>query len=281
MWASNMLCNLFERADCYMIMHFGNMTQHVAETAVGNYHSSRVVPFLMVSVAGMLGGLILPHLSHHWERGRRDVVVGQLNLAYKLAAIVFLAGSVALLALSPLLFGWALGGKYNGGLAVLPWTLAGCLWFALVLIAVNYLWCAERVKLVSACFLCGLLLNVALNWFLLPRFGLLGAVLATAAGYGFALVLVHLFNRRHGMRVPAAVWLVSALPVLVGFGLWIGGLGLLAVIVLALRTNMLFTNDERLQVEEAIRGYVARARNMAAALTNRYRNRVVPSSPAG
>jgi O-antigen/teichoic acid export membrane protein len=279
LWASNMLCNLFERADCYMIMHFGNMTQHVAETAVGNYHSSRVVPFLMVSVAGMLGGLILPHLSHHWERGRRDVVVGQLNLAYKLAAIAFLAGSVALLALSPLLFGWALGGKYNGGLAVLPWTLAGCLWFALVLIAVNYLWCAERVKLVSACFLSGLLLNVVLNWILLPRFGLLGAVLATAAGYGFALVLVHLFNRRHGMRVPAAVWLVSALPVLVGFGLWIGGLGLLAVIVLALRTNVLFTNDERFQVEEAIRGYIARGRGMAADLMIGYRNWRVPSSP--
>jgi hypothetical protein len=120
-----------------------------------------------------------------------------------------------------------------------------------------------------------------LNWIRLPRLGLLGAVLATAAGYAFALVLVHLFNQRHGMRVPPAVWFVTALPVLVGCGAWIGGLGLLTVIVLALWTNVLFTNDERLQVEEAIRGYIARARNIVVRLIDGYRNRSIPSVPGG
>jgi O-antigen/teichoic acid export membrane protein len=266
LWVSNVLCNLFERADCYMIMHFAGMAQHMAATTVGNYHSSRVVPLLLVSVAGMLSGLILPHLSHQWERGRRDLAVRQLNLTYKVTAIAFLAAGVVVLVGSPLLFGWALGGKYDGGLAVLPWTLTACMWFALSLVAQNYLWCAERVRLVSACYLAGLLLNVVLNLLLLPRLGLLGAVLATASGQGLALVLVHLFNRRWGMHVPASVWLVSALPVSVGFGAPTAAVGLLVATLLAVRTNVLLTKDERRQLGEAIRGYVTWARRAAADL---------------
>ncbi len=257
LWVTNLLVNLFERADCYMIMHFGGFGQQVANTLVGNYHCSRVIPLLMISVAGLLSGLILPHLSHNWERGQRGHVVNRLNLIFKLTAVAFMTGGVVLLAMSPLLFGWILGGKYNGGLAVLPWTLTYCVWFGLSLVAQNYLWCVERARLVSGCYLTGLALNVGLNLLLLPRLGLLGAVLATACGNAVCLGLVHVFNRRWGMKVPLSVVVMSVWPVTLGLGVWVAAAAWLVVVAVLVWTDFILTPDERQRIDETLRGYLA------------------------
>ena len=82
---------------------------------------------LMVSLTGLLGGILLPYLSHDWEMD--CVVVGaKLNLAIKLLGVTMLAGGTLVLLVAPLLFGLALHGKYDGGLQILPWTLTYCAW---------------------------------------------------------------------------------------------------------------------------------------------------------
>ena len=43
-------------------------------------------------------------------------------------------------------FGNAFAGKYDGGLAVLPWTLTYCVWSGIGLLAANYLWCVENLR---------------------------------------------------------------------------------------------------------------------------------------
>ena len=88
---------------------------------------------------------------------------------------------MAVLLAAPLLFQVALRGKFPGGQAVLPWTLVYCTWFGLSLVVQNYLLCAEKARLMSVALFCGLVLNVVSNIVLLPRLGLEGAVLSTAA----------------------------------------------------------------------------------------------------
>src|SRR5262249_38147298 len=68
-WVGNLLYNLFDVADRYMIVHTSNAPDPLA--VVGAYHSSRIVPLLLVSIATLLGTMLLPHLSHDWEAGRR------------------------------------------------------------------------------------------------------------------------------------------------------------------------------------------------------------------
>ena len=70
----SVLTNLFGVVDRYLIIHFSRMSAAEALDAVGNYHSSRVVPLLLVSIAAMLATMIMPHLSHDWEAGRRQLV---------------------------------------------------------------------------------------------------------------------------------------------------------------------------------------------------------------
>ncbi len=57
-WAVNLLYNLVGVVDRYMIIHYSPVTEPLA--LVGDYHSSQVVPMLMVSVSGIVGGILLP-----------------------------------------------------------------------------------------------------------------------------------------------------------------------------------------------------------------------------
>ena len=205
----NLLTSLFDLADRQMIVHCsaGN-----ALAEVGNYRSSRIVPLLLASVTAMIAAVATPHLACDWEAGRRGRVSAQMNLLLKVLAAALTAGAVLVLAAAPLLFQIAFRGKYAGGLAVMPWTLIYCIWFGLTIVAQKYLWCAERAGLVGLALLLGLAVNVGLNLLLLPRLGLLGAVLATAAANFVALMVVVAISRRLGFRVDLGTWVALLLP---------------------------------------------------------------------
>ena len=111
----SILINLFGVIDRYMILHFSQMSADEALDAVGNYYAARVVPLLLVSVATMLATIIIPHLSHDWEAGRRDLVVARLRLFTKLFGFALFATATAVLLFSPLLFNVGFHGKYPRG----------------------------------------------------------------------------------------------------------------------------------------------------------------------
>ncbi len=218
--AINLLTNLFAFADRYMIVHYAPGSSETALALVGQYHSSRVVPLLLVSIASMLAGVLLPHLSHDWESGRRDMVAARLNLFLKLLAFALTAASGAVLFIAPWMFATAFQGKFAGGLAVLPWTLTYSIWFGTAMVAQQYLWCAERGGLIGLAMAAGLAVNIALNLVLLPRLGLLGAVLAAAAANLVALVLILVFARLAGFRAHRGLWIILCAAPAVCLGPW-------------------------------------------------------------
>jgi polysaccharide transporter, PST family len=242
-WVTNLLFNLFEVIDRYMIVHFSTVSDPLA--MVGDYHSSRVVPLLLVSVAALVSTITLPHLSCDWEAGRQADVARRLNLAIKLLGLLLFVGSIAILLAAPLLFDVVFRGKFAGGMQVLPWTLTYCCWLGLTTMAQTYLWCAERARLGCVALLVGVFSNIGLNLLLLPHYGLLGAVLATAAANALALGIIFLFDARLGMRVERSTLLVSMLPLTIGFGPWVALAALTATIIAAVWTNWVLTDDEK------------------------------------
>lgn len=253
--AINLLTNLFSIVDRYMIIHFASGSDEETLALVGQYHSSRVVPLLFVSIASMMAAVLLPHLSHDWESGRRDLVARRLNLFLKLQAYALMAASGAVLFIAPWLFEVAFQGKFPGGIAVLPWTLIYCIWFGLALVAQQYLWCAERAGLVGLAIGIGLAANIALNLMLLPRLGLLGAVLAAAAANFIALILILVFMRLAGFHVHKGLWIILSVSPAICLGPWVT-IGVVSVITLeAIRSDYLLSSDEKDQVLEGIKNY--------------------------
>jgi PST family polysaccharide transporter len=252
-WFTNLLCNMFAVVDRYMLVHWSGLDNVTALEQVGNYHSSRVVPLLLISLADLLAGVVMPYLSHDWERGEKRQVSDRINLVLKLTALGMLGISVVVLWGAPLLFQVAFEGKYSAGLAVLPWTLTYCVWYALLIVAQNYIWCAEKTKIGSLPLGIGLVANILLNIVLLPVWGLHGAVVATTASTGLALGLLYLLNRREGMELqPGLLWL-SAAPVALGGGVWLATAALVLLVVAAPFSRMLFNDRERGQLGDFLR----------------------------
>jgi PST family polysaccharide transporter len=252
MWVTSLLANLFDLIDRYMIVHHSGMEVNEALRQVGYYHSSRIVPLLFVAVAGLLGSMITPHLSHDWEAGRREAVVRRLNMVLKMLLGSLFAASVATLFVGPMLFEFAFQNKFASGLAVLPWTLAYCAWFGTIAVAQNYLWCAERPGLSSFALLAGLLLNIGCNLLLLPRFGLEGAVWATTAANLVALVLIYVFSQWHGMHVDMGTWILSLAPISLSFGSWTALAVLAAIVAVAAAGNRVLIDEEKQHLREAL-----------------------------
>jgi PST family polysaccharide transporter len=252
-WFTNLLSQLFAVVDRYMLLHWSGLDTDTALAQVGNYHSSRIVPLLLVSLADMLAGVVMPYLSHDWERGLRRQVSDRLNLVLKLTSLGMLAGSVVVLWISPILFRVAFRGRYDEGLAVLPWTLTYCVWYALVIVAQSYIWCAERTKIGSLPLACGLLLNIALNLLLLPIWGLLGAVVATTISTGVALGVLYWLNNREGMELQPGLLIFSVAPIALGGGVWAGTATLAALTATAPFSRLLFNDNERRALNDFVR----------------------------
>ncbi len=259
MWITNVLYNLFDIVDRYMILHHSGLDVHEALRQVGNYHTSRIIPVLLGAVAGLLGAMLTPHLSHDWESGQRDQVSDRLNLVLKATSLALLVAAAMTLLGAPLLFQIAFQNKYAAGLAVLPWTLAYCTWFGLFALAQNYLFCAERAGLSCIALLTGLFVNIGLNLLLLPTWGLHGAVWATAVANLSSLLLVIAFSAAAGMRIHRGTWLLALAPIAVGGGPLAALAMLFFLGVAACCGNWLFDADEKRQLLTGFRQCFRRA----------------------
>lgn len=251
-WTTNVLANLFGLADRWMLIHVSGLTEADALAQVGQYHSARLIPLLFLGIAEMLAGLITPHLAHDWEAGRRAEVSDRLNLILKLFAISLSIAAVGILLIAPWLFQTAWGGKYAAGLALLPWTLTYCIWGSLAVVATNYLWCAERARLASLALAVGLFASLGLNAWLLPRYGLSGAVLATSAANLTMLAAMYSAAWRCGMRFDSGLCVVSLTPAAIALGPLPGLAMLFALALFACSGKVVFNRVEKQKLIQAV-----------------------------
>lgn len=256
-WISNWLTNLFGLADRYMIIHYSGLPSDVALQQVGEYHASRVVPLLLVTVAFMLGGILTPYLSHDWEAGRHRQVSIRSNLAIKLSSLGLMLGGAGILLISGPLFVYAFENKYALGAAVLPMTLSYCCWFGLTTVVQAYLWCAERARQGSLALFAGLVVNVALNLVWLPLYGLWGAVLATVIGNFVALTLAYGFALLDRLEFDTGTLLLLAAPGAFSLGTW-PTVAVVAAIAVAIACGRLLRRDEQAELIAFVRQYLDR-----------------------
>jgi O-antigen/teichoic acid export membrane protein len=259
-WVTNWISNSFDLADRYLIVHYGGLSHDAALAMVGEYHSARVIPALFLGLAELLGALVTPHLVHDWETGRREQVAARLRMILKLFALSFTGAAMILMIVSPLFFHTALDDKFGLGQHVFPFTLACTVWTGLAWVSHNWLWCAERSRLVCVGLGVGLVANVTLNLVLLPRFGLDGVVWSAAISRITLLAVVWTLCRLLGLTIERGLIVVAVLPGLLLIGPWYALAGIIVAACGLIPGLALFNADERSQLLEAARRVLDRLR---------------------
>ena len=245
LWFSNVLLNMFELSDRAMLVHWSAGAAELAHNSVGQYHSGRVIPLLLVGVAGVLEGIMMPFMTARVEEGKTDEARKQLNWTIKSIAISFTVCSVGIILIAPVLFDWVLEGRYNDGLAVLPLTMVYCIWFSLAIVGQSFAWVAEKGKWVMAATGVALVLNLGTNALLIPHYGLWGAVIATSIACFALMAMLLELNRWLKCPTDKGVWISAAIPFVLLLPMTVM-LPVLAIIaMLGVRTELIFTSDEK------------------------------------
>lgn len=252
LWIMDLLVNLIEITDRYMLLHLVRQGDDAARGLVGQYHSALVIPTILVGIATMTSGALLPHLSHDWEEGRRSKVSATMGAAIKLMMIGFTAVSAICLLASPLLYDWILQGRYDVGNEVLPYTFAFCIWLGASYLAMDYLWCAEKGKWTNVGMITAVTLNVGLNFVLVPKFGLMGAVVATCITNLSLLSITLIVCSYLGCRVHRGLPLLVPIPALLILSPWLAIAGIAAIGLVRPLRRLLFSPEELEQGTEFV-----------------------------
>lgn len=211
LWAMNLLSNVFALSDRYMILHLlpGELD---TQAAVGQYHSGRIIPVLLTSLATMVSGVLMPYLTADWEAGLRAKVAENMRRILFAASTAFTVGAACALVLSPWFFRVVLENRYAEGFGLMPMTFVFCIWVSLATIGQDFLWVAEKGKWVAVAVGVGLVANVALNFLLLPMWGLQGAVVATLVANGVVLLALWVAMARNGYALDSTTFVLTILP---------------------------------------------------------------------
>ena len=264
-WCGNSIANLFECADQFLLKHYLDLAPTVVDAMIGQLYASRVLPVLIVSVAMLIAGCLLPYLIQDWELGRHEQLRQRMNSVIKACALGFTVVAALTHISSPLLFTWLLRGKYDQGLDLMPWGFVQYSWFSLLAIANKYLICVDKPRTGILPLLVGLASAVGLVAALAPSWGLSGVVVATTAANGIALASVLSVTTKCGMRWDRSVLLAAVIPLTMCLGGW-AALAIIATLFLGgWKSEWLITLAERQQLHDAGSSLVERIRRRSCA----------------
>lgn len=155
------------------------------EAAVGLYAAAVRFTEIWYFVPTALATSLLPALLRARERGAGDYA-DRLQISYDLNAGIAYAIAAPLAVLAPWVIGAAYGSDYAGAAPVLRLHIWSVVFVFLGVARGQFLVNEGHARFYLAATVAGLLLNVALNWLLIPRHGAWGAALATVIGQAVA-----------------------------------------------------------------------------------------------
>jgi O-antigen/teichoic acid export membrane protein len=250
-WVMNLLANLFDVIDRYMLLYLAE-SQELGAALVGQFHSARILPLLLTSLTMMLSSMLLPYLAADWESGNKHRVKDALQLTSKLSMSFFFLLSILSLAVAPVLFNHFLEGRFSDGLAIMPIALAHCCFLATGTLLQNYFWCVEKGRVVGFILAIGLLINIVLNAWWVPIYGLSGAMSATTVAGGAILMLTWGALYCHGIELDRTNLILCLLPIVLLFGALPSMAIAALLIVLTSRSSLLLSTEEKRRIDDAI-----------------------------
>lgn len=191
---------LLSSADRFLIAYF------IDEAAVGAYAAGygladRTVLLVCAWAALAASPLIMAAYEKDGQAGARDEARGLISALLLIGAPA--AAGLALVAgpLAEVMIGEALRERARQIIPLIA--LSGLLNGLLIHYFAESFMLTRKTTQRAMLMAVPVLMNIGLNWILIPKFGLMGAVYATVASYGVALVLLAVVGRRHvALPVP-------------------------------------------------------------------------------
>jgi len=169
---------------------------------VGIYNAALPTARLLSVFLGSFGTIFMPVASELYSRNAME----DLRIAYSVVTKWIFSFILPLFLLMTLFPGWMLEIMFGSEYVVAAKTLSilafGYLIISTIGPTTHVLQAYGKTKIIMACSFFGAGMNFALNYFLIPLYGVTGAAIATSTSIGLASVLQSLFLYRIGKVQP-------------------------------------------------------------------------------
>ncbi len=222
---------------------------------VGIYSVAFNVSDYVILFGSLTASVLGPNMSHMWEEGDREGVMKRINFALRLTLMVLLGVAVFLLGVSPWVIRLICGDAYAASASLVWVFLIYQLFNSAFHVLGLYPLLVERPLMSLYALTSGLVVNVAANLWLIPRYGVMGGAISAMVSMFTVVVVLAVQCRMRGFKfewrslVVMALMFLPAIPSRIG--LLVASTGVLAV---TLFTDWILSPEERGVLVDKIRG---------------------------
>jgi polysaccharide transporter, PST family len=220
--------SLFNYTDRLVLNHFLGLQE------VGVYSAAVNISQLVFMFGMITGNVLMPNLSSMWEKGEKDRVMFILNLAIKFTILLILSYSVAFVLFKKEIISILYGSKYIEAIPLIPFLLLFWLNSSLVWLIGVYPNLIEKPYIPLFAAVPGFILNVSLNYLLIPIYGIKGAAIATLCAQIFMLTVLLILYRREKMKINVNTVVVCFAP----FVLLLNNFAMITIFILLLAATV-------------------------------------------
>jgi O-antigen/teichoic acid export membrane protein len=212
---------------------------------VGIYSVALNISQILFMFGMITGNVLMPNLSNIWERGEKDKAMFILNLAIKIVTLFTLGCAVVLVIFKNQILSILYGSEYLEGAMVIPMLLMFWIFHVIVWIAGTYPLLIEKTYISLIATIPGLILNIGLNYILIPGYGIRGAAIATTTAYIFILIVLLLLNKRENMEINRKIIFICVIPTILLFHNLTLIFSFLLLLILTIKSNFIITKKEK------------------------------------
>lgn len=160
------------------------------------YQVGMVVLLLINAIGNFYQPYLYERLSDLTEKAKLEIV----RTTYIIISGLLLS-VVALTVVAPLLFRFLIDPSYNKGIIYVFWTSMGYFFWGVYIVFAGFIFYKKKTKQLGYLAILNVVLNILLNYFLIQKFGALGAVYATCISF-FVIAIIVIYSTGLLIKLP-------------------------------------------------------------------------------
>lgn len=187
--------------DILMLTYFRTLSE------VGIYNVVLPTSQMLMTAGISVGAVLFPMASEFLSKGKLSEFANGLKIIYKYVFILIVPLGLLLFSFSEIILNIFFGEFYTQGILAMQILLVGTIFYTVGAININVLNGINKPGTVTLIVFIGMIVNVGLNLFIIPLYGINGAALATTVSYVliFAISSVKV-SKLLNLRFPWYSW---------------------------------------------------------------------------
>lgn len=196
--------------DTLMLTYFDTLS------VVGVYNIIYPTALLVVMIGSSIGSILMPIITELWSLRKKKEIKNALRIINKYLLIFCLPVIIVLMFFSRQLVRIFFGKEYLIGVSAFNILLIGALFKIFAAINIQTIIAFKEPNKIMMVFTSGAMLNVVLNFILIPKYSLNGAAVATALSF-LLMLLISIFyvNKKIKTKTPWKSWIITLISSLV------------------------------------------------------------------